>query len=73
VSTLVGHTQSVSSLAWPEHKTIYSASWDHSVRLWDVETGKDTSDIVSENIHTVVFVSVSVYLCMCVCTCYSAT
>uniref|UniRef100_A0A2N9IMZ0 Ribosome biogenesis protein WDR12 homolog n=1 Tax=Fagus sylvatica TaxID=28930 RepID=A0A2N9IMZ0_FAGSY len=45
VSTLVGHTQSVSSLAWPEHKTIYSASWDHSVRLWDVETGKDTSDI----------------------------
>ncbi|GJS39792.1 ribosome biogenesis protein WDR12 [Tanacetum coccineum] len=42
VSTLVGHTQSVSSVVWPEHGTIYSASWDHSIRRWDVETGKDT-------------------------------
>ncbi|XP_031268479.1 ribosome biogenesis protein WDR12 homolog [Pistacia vera] len=45
VSTLVGHTQCVSSVVWPEHETIYSASWDHSVRRWDVETGKDLSDI----------------------------
>ncbi|KAK1433135.1 hypothetical protein QVD17_10041 [Tagetes erecta] len=42
VSTLVGHTQCVSSVVWPEHGTIYSASWDHSIRRWDVETGKDT-------------------------------
>ncbi|KAI3669956.1 hypothetical protein L6452_41470 [Arctium lappa] len=42
VSTLVGHTQCVSSVVWPEHGTIYSASWDHSFRRWDVETGKDT-------------------------------
>ncbi|KAL5739201.1 hypothetical protein ACOSP7_028122 [Xanthoceras sorbifolium] len=45
VSTLVGHTQCVSSVVWPQHETIYSASWDHSVRRWDVETGKDVSDI----------------------------
>ncbi|KAK8631658.1 hypothetical protein V6N13_028440 [Hibiscus sabdariffa] len=45
VSTLVGHTQCVSSVVWPQHETIYSASWDHSVRKWDVETGKDLSDI----------------------------
>ncbi|TYH52203.1 hypothetical protein ES332_D09G011100v1 [Gossypium tomentosum] len=45
VSTLVGHTQCVSSVVWPQHDTIYSASWDHSVRKWDVETGKDLSDI----------------------------
>ncbi|XP_050227697.1 ribosome biogenesis protein WDR12 homolog [Mercurialis annua] len=44
-STLVGHTQCVSSVVWPEKETIYSASWDHSVRRWDVETGKDTSNI----------------------------
>ncbi|KAJ4707310.1 Ribosome biogenesis protein WDR12-like [Melia azedarach] len=45
VSTLVGHTQCVSSVVWPQQETIYSASWDHSVRTWDVETGKDISDI----------------------------
>lgn len=47
VSTLVGHTQCVSSVVWPQRETIYSASWDHSVRKWDAETGKDLSDIVS--------------------------
>lgn len=45
VTTLVGHTQCVSSVAWAQHNTVYSASWDHSVRRWDVETGKDLSDI----------------------------
>ncbi|XP_040973595.1 ribosome biogenesis protein WDR12 homolog isoform X2 [Gossypium hirsutum] len=45
VSTLVGHTQCISSVVWPQHDTIYLASWDHSVKKWDVETGKDLSDI----------------------------
>ncbi|KAL3844606.1 hypothetical protein ACJIZ3_002009 [Penstemon smallii] len=42
LSTLVGHTQCVSSVVWPQHETIYSSSWDHSIRRWNVETGKDT-------------------------------
>ncbi|WCJ25591.1 hypothetical protein M5689_007463 [Euphorbia peplus] len=45
MSTFEGHTQRVSSVVWPEHETIYSASWDHSVRGWDVETGRDSSTI----------------------------
>ncbi|KAK3012286.1 hypothetical protein RJ639_012956, partial [Escallonia herrerae] len=42
VSTLVGHTQCVSSVVWPQHGTIYSASWDHSIRRWDAETGNES-------------------------------
>ncbi|XP_028764508.1 ribosome biogenesis protein WDR12 homolog [Neltuma alba] len=45
VSTLVGHTQHVSSVVWPQRDIIYSASWDHSAREWDVETGKDSFNI----------------------------
>ncbi|XP_047069261.1 ribosome biogenesis protein WDR12 homolog [Lolium rigidum] len=41
-STFEGHSQCVSSVAWPEQQTIYSASWDHSVRQWDAQTGKET-------------------------------
>ncbi|XP_057807935.1 ribosome biogenesis protein WDR12 homolog isoform X1 [Salvia miltiorrhiza] len=42
LTTLVGHTQCVSSVVWPQRETIYSGSWDHSIRRWDVETGKDS-------------------------------
>ncbi|KAL1205891.1 putative ribosome biogenesis protein WDR12 [Cardamine amara subsp. amara] len=45
VTTFVGHTQCVSSVVWPEHDVIYSSSWDHSVRRWDVETGKDSLNL----------------------------
>ncbi|XP_071722846.1 ribosome biogenesis protein WDR12 homolog [Rutidosis leptorrhynchoides] len=47
VSTLVGHKQQVSSLVWPQRDTIYSASWDHDIIEWDVETGKDSTKIFS--------------------------
>lgn len=43
---LVGHTQCVSSVVWPESQTIYSASWDHSIRSWDVQSGKATLNMV---------------------------
>ncbi|CAK0736467.1 hypothetical protein CVIRNUC_000750 [Coccomyxa viridis] len=34
---LSGHSQAVSSVAWPSPETILSGSWDNSVRRWDAE------------------------------------
>uniref|UniRef100_A0A0E0AMA9 NLE domain-containing protein n=1 Tax=Oryza glumipatula TaxID=40148 RepID=A0A0E0AMA9_9ORYZ len=48
-STFLGHTQCVSAVTWPERQTIYSASWDHSVRQWDVQTGKETWNMFSSH------------------------
>lgn len=47
----MGHTQCVSSVVWPEYGKIYSASWDHSIRRWDIETGKDTINMVLYNYY----------------------
>ena len=44
--TLLGHTLCVSSVAWPTPYNMYSGSWDHSLRQWDVETGIATRVMV---------------------------
>jgi hypothetical protein len=31
-ATLAGHTQCVAAVAWPTPGTLFSGSWDHSVR-----------------------------------------
>ncbi|KMZ65037.1 Ribosome biogenesis protein Ytm1 [Zostera marina] len=47
ISTLKGHTECVSAVVWTERETIYSASFDHSVKRWDVQTGKHTWNLAS--------------------------
>ena len=37
IGSLEGHTQAVSDLKWVTAETLVSCSWDHSIRLWDVE------------------------------------
>jgi len=44
--TLSGHSEGISSVAWIDEKTLCSASWDHSVRLWDLQQATTVSTFV---------------------------
>jgi len=37
IGTLSGHTQAVSGLKWVADEQLVSCSWDHSIKVWDVE------------------------------------
>lgn len=37
IGSLNGHTQAVSDLKWVTEDNILSCSWDHSIKIWDVE------------------------------------
>eukprot|EP01126_Amoeba_proteus_P015165 TRINITY_DN1674_c0_g1_i2.p1 TRINITY_DN1674_c0_g1~~TRINITY_DN1674_c0_g1_i2.p1 ORF type:complete len:455 (-),score=85.23 TRINITY_DN1674_c0_g1_i2:34-1398(-) len=43
--TMVGHKQAVSGLEWLDENSVVSASWDHSIRIWDVESGRSTTTL----------------------------
>lgn len=39
--TLAGHSEGVSSLQWMEDNKMASASWDHTIKIWDIETARE--------------------------------
>jgi WD40 repeat protein len=46
VTTLQGHSESVSSVAYsPDGKYLASGSWDKTVKLWSLESQKEVTTL----------------------------
>ena len=44
--TLSGHNEGISSTLWLSEKEVCTASWDHTIRIWDMERAENTATLV---------------------------
>jgi ribosome biogenesis protein YTM1 len=41
IITLAGHSQNISSCKWMDETSVCTASWDHTIRLWDMHAAQE--------------------------------
>lgn len=58
IATLSGHSAAVSAVSWADVGTVWSGSWDHSLRSWDVQTGVEKSSMSGPQVVTCLDVQV---------------
>jgi len=51
--TLSGHKEGISSAQWVGTNEVYTASWDHTIKMWDIEQATEKSCIVSAHIKLI--------------------
>eukprot|EP00088_Acartia_fossae_P061745 TRINITY_DN7427_c0_g1_i1.p1 TRINITY_DN7427_c0_g1~~TRINITY_DN7427_c0_g1_i1.p1 ORF type:complete len:440 (-),score=81.86 TRINITY_DN7427_c0_g1_i1:83-1402(-) len=47
LQTLAGHKEAVSGVAWRSNEELVSVSWDHTVKIWELELGGLKSELVA--------------------------
>lgn len=46
IMTLAGHKEGISGVAWTDKNEICTASWDHTLKMWDIDIGGMKSEMV---------------------------